>query len=138
MARIRVLDTAKLERIAVTPLSLVSFGRRGGRVWQFTVLFPMFLMREDGTKETIFNEDDEDVLFVLLARSFGGATVDTSPVRGIGLRAQEFETNTHRRMTVLAARSRSTTRYFRALRRELEASSGEKQILILREELAVV
>lgn len=71
-------------------------------------------------------------------RDFGGVTVDTSPVRGIGLRNRRPETNIHRRMTVLTSKSRATTRYFRALRQELESSSGEEQILLLREELAVV
>jgi hypothetical protein len=48
-----------------------------------------------------------------------------------------LETNIHRQITVLAARGRATKRYFRALPGELEACSGEEQILILRQELVI-
>lgn len=81
---------------------------------------------------------DERLLEELLQRDFGGFTSGPSFVRGIGLRGIQFETNIHRQITVLASRSRATRHYIQALRRELEQSSGEEQILILRQDLAIV
>jgi hypothetical protein len=56
---------------------------------------------------------------------FGGYTVGPSYQRGIGRRGETMEANVHRVITVLASRWRGSWRYFKALRQELEACSGE-------------
>lgn len=60
------------------------------------------------------------------------------PSGGTGYRGSEIETNLHAQVIVIASRWSGTMRYFRALRRELEACSGEEQILILRQEPVIV
>lgn len=107
------------------------------RVWQFLILLPRWFLT--GTaREPICTARDERLLEELLQRDFGGYTSGPWFVRGVGRRGVQFETNIHRQLTVLTSRSRATRRYFRALRRELEASSGEEQILNLRQELVIV
>jgi len=88
-------------------------------------------------REPICTARDERLLEELLQRDFGGYTSGPLYVRGVGRRGVQFETNIHRQITVLAARGRATKRYFRDLRAELEACSGEEQILILRQELVI-
>ncbi len=106
------------------------------RVWQFLIFLPRWL-RTEGGREVIFSARDVDLLQDLLERDFGGYTWGP-PLRGVGKRDAQVETNIHRQVVVLASRWRGTMRYFRALRRELEEGTGGKQILILREELVIV
>jgi len=86
----------------------------------------------------ICTAEDEALLEDLLEAHFGGYTVGPSYHRGIGHRGSSIEANVHRVITVFASRWRGTWRYFKALRRELEACSGEEQILILHRELWIV
>ncbi len=86
----------------------------------------------------ICTAEDEALLEDLLEEHIGGYTVAPSYHRGIGRRGPSTEANVHRVITVLASRWRGTWRYFKALRRELQACSGEEQILILHQELWVV
>jgi len=106
------------------------------RVWQFLIFLPRWLRTESG-REVIFSAHDVDLLQGLLERDFGGYTWGP-PLRGVGKRGTQLETNIHRQVMVLASRWRGTMRYFRALRRELEGCTGEEQILILRQELVIV
>ncbi len=107
------------------------------RVWQYLILLPRWMLT-DTMREPICTARDQRLLEELLQRHFGGYTSGPLFVRGVGRRGIQFETNIHRQITVLAARGRGTKRYFSALRSELEASSGEEQILILRQELVIV
>lgn len=107
------------------------------RVWQFVIFLPRWFVKKDGQEE-VCTVGDQDLLEGLLERDFGGYTSSLSAFRGVGRRGAAFETNLHAQITVLASRWRGTTRYFRALRKELEACSGEEQILILRQELVIV
>jgi hypothetical protein len=95
------------------------------RVWQFIILLPRWFIA-GAAREPICTAQE------LLQRDFGGYTSGPPYVRGVGRRGAQLETNIHRHITVLAARGRHTKRYFRALRTELEACSGEDQVLILR------
>ncbi len=139
MPRVRDFNPAALDPDA-TPQLVVHWGARRffeNRVWQFLILLPRWFLT--GTvREPICTARDERLLEELLQRDFGGYTSGPWFVRGVGLRGAEFETNIHRQITVLASRSRATKRYFRTLPRELEESSGEEQILILRQELVIV
>jgi hypothetical protein len=106
------------------------------RVWQFIILLPRWLL-VGSTREPICTARDERLLEELLQRDFGGYTSGPLFVHGVGRRGVQFETNIHRQITVLAARGRTTKRFFHILRAELEASSGEEQILILRQDLVI-
>ncbi|HEX9721883.1 MAG TPA: hypothetical protein VGA53_01320 [Candidatus Paceibacterota bacterium] len=92
------------------------------------------MITAEGTQETICTNLDEELLQDMLVRHFGGCTANQNPIQGIGRRGNALETNVHHMITVLASRWRGTQRYFRALRRELEESSGEEQVLILRQD----
>jgi len=107
------------------------------RAWQFVIFLPRWIVKHD-EQEEICTAHDERLLEGLLQRDFGGCTSSLSFFRGIGYRGSQVETNIHAQVIVLASRWRGTMRYFRALREELEACSGEEQILVLREELVVV
>jgi len=107
------------------------------RAWQFVIFLPRWLAKHD-EQEEICTAHDERLLEGLLQRDFGGCTSSLSSFRGIGYRGSQVETNIHAQVIVLASRWRGTTRYFRALREELEACSGEETILILRQELVIV
>jgi hypothetical protein len=121
-------------RVQVTwrPGSLFS-----GRVWEFAIFLPRWLVLER-EQVAICTTEDEDLLEDLLERDFGGCTSAPSFLRGIGRRGQALEMNFHRLIIVLAWRWRGTWRYFKALRKELEACSGEEQILILHQEINIV
>ena len=139
MPRVRDFNPARLGPYA-TPQVPVRWGGVShffaNRVWQFLILLPRWFLA--GTiREPVCTARDERLLEELLQRNFGGYTSGPWFVRGVGLRGVQFEANIHRQITVLASRSRATSRYFQALRRELELSSGEEQILILRQELVI-
>jgi hypothetical protein len=108
-----------------------------GRVWRFLIFLPRWLLTSEA-RTTICTAEDEALLEDALEEHFGGYTVGPSYQRGIGRRGRAIEANVHRVITVLASRWRGTWRYFKALRRELEACSGEEQILILHQELWIV
>ena len=108
-----------------------------GRVWQFLIFLPRWFLTSEG-RTIICTAEDEPMLEDLLEQHFGGYTVGPSYHRGIGRRGRATEANVHRVITVLASRWRGTWRYFKALRRELEACSGEEQILIMQKELWIV
>lgn len=105
-------------------------------VWQFIIFLPRWLITPKG-RETICTDEDQTNLKELFQWNFGGYTSSAAKLLGVGHRGGAFEKNVHRQITVLASRWRGTKRYFRALRKELEASSGEEQILILRQELVI-
>lgn len=107
------------------------------RVWQFAVFVPRWFLGTEG-REPICTAHDLRLLEDMLQQHFGGYTSMVSPLRGLGRRGEKFEKNLHTQVMVIAARWRGTMRYFRALRKELEECSGEKQILILRQDLVVV
>jgi hypothetical protein len=86
----------------------------------------------------ICTADDEAQLEDLLEKHFGGYSVGPSFQRGIGRRGQVLEANVHRVITVLTSRWRGTWRFFKALRQELQACSGEEQILVLHQALWIV
>ena len=133
--RVRDFNPAALGPYA-TPQLLVRWGAVPNRVWQFSILLPRWLVTGSG-QQTVCTARDERLLKALLRRDFGGFTAGPSFVRGVGLRGVQFETNVHREITVLASRSRASKEYFRVLRRELEESSGEEQILVLRQEVII-
>lgn len=108
-----------------------------GRVWQFSIFLPRALLTMEG-QESICTAADEDLLQELMEMHFGGCTSSPGYVRGIGRRGAYFETNLHRQITVLASRWKGTWRYFKKLRAELEACSGEEQVLILRHRARVI
>jgi len=139
MPRVRDFNPAALSPHG-TPQLLVDWETRrffANGVWQFLILLPRWFVTGTG-HEPICTARDERLLEELLQRDFGGFTSGPWFLRGVGLRGVQFETNIHRQITVLASRSRTTKQYFQALRRELEQSSGEEQILILRHDLAIV
>jgi hypothetical protein len=103
-----------------------------GKVRSFTVFLPRLLITEDGKKDPVCTNLDEELLRDMLVRHFGGCTVSQHSIQGVGRRGKKLETNVHHTLTVLASLWRGTWRYFRALRQELEECSGEEQILILR------
>ncbi len=107
------------------------------RAWQFTIFLPRWFLG-DGGKEIVCTAHDENLLRRLLERDFGGCTVGPAYLHGVGRRGATSETNLHRQVVVLASRWRGTMWYFRALRKELEACSGEERILILRQEPVIV
>ena len=107
------------------------------RAWQFVIFLPRWLVKGDGQEE-VCTARDERLLEGLLQRDFGGCTTSLSSFRGTGYRGSEIETHLHAQIIVIASRWRVTMRYFCALRKELEACSGEEQILILRQELVIV
>ncbi len=109
-----------------------------GKSWKFSIFFPRWLLTESRRKQSVCNANDQDLLEELLQKHFGGYSVDPSFMKGIGRRGSELEENLHQKITVIVSRWRGTMRYFNALRRELEACSGEEQILILRQELYIV
>jgi hypothetical protein len=138
MPRVRDFNPDGLTASATARLA-VSWQERlffENRVWQFIILLPRWFVAGP-TREPICTARDERLLEGLLQRDFGGYTSGPPYLRGVGRRGVQFETNIHRQITVLAARGRATKRYFRALRSELEASSGEEQVLILRQELVI-
>lgn len=106
------------------------------RVWQVAVFVPRWFLSADG-REPICTAHDLRLLEEMFQRHFGGYTSMISPLRGLGRRGEQFEKNLHTQVTIIAARWRGTMRYFRALRKELEACSGEETILILRQELVI-
>jgi hypothetical protein len=106
------------------------------RVWQFIIFLPRWLVSAEA-RERICTDEDQKNLEELLQRDFGGYTSSTTGILGVGHRGAAFEKNIHRQIAVLAARWRGTKRYFKALRKELEACSGEEQILILRQDLVI-
>lgn len=112
-------------------------GRIRGKVWQFRIFFPRWLSRGK-KKNPIFSARDEELLSSLLDEHFGGCTSSWSFLKGSGRRGSAKEDNIHREITVFSACHKDALHYFRALRKELEACSGEEQILILREELTIV
>ena len=139
MPRVRDFNPAALDPYGTSQL-LVRWAAShffANRVWQFLLLLPRWLLTGTG-REPICTARDERLVEELLQRDFGGFTSGPWFVRGVGLRGVQFETNIHRQITVLASRSRATKQYFQALRRELERSSGEEQILILRQDFAIV
>lgn len=70
-------------------------------------------------------------------RLHGGCSANQNPIQGIGRRGQELETNVHHKIEVFASLWRGTWPYFRALRKELQACSGEEQILILHQHATI-
>lgn len=139
MSRNRDFDPRSLLQAASLRLQ-VNWGARHffeNRVWQFIVFLPRWLLIRD-TREQICTANDQDQLQLLLEYHFGGYTVSTAPSHGVGRRGIYTETNVHAEIRVLASRWRGTKRYFKALRNELEVSSGEEQILILRQDFVIV
>jgi hypothetical protein len=139
MARVRDFDPGAIKAYASPHLHVDWEPITGlrGRVWQFMIFLPRWFLTAD-RRTMICTAADEANLEDLLESHFGGYTVSPSYHRGIGRRGTLVETNVHRVITVLASRWRGTWRYFKALRRELEACSGEEQILILHQELWIV
>jgi hypothetical protein len=139
MPRVRDFQPASLHVHASPKLQVDWKPNTGfaGRVWQFLIFLPRWFLTAQG-RTMICTPEDEALLEDLLEEHFGGYTVGPSYQRGIGRRGHVAEANVHRVIAVLASRWRGTWRYFQALRRELEACSGEEQILILHQELWVV
>lgn len=139
MSRVRDFKMSALEG-CVSPRLKVSWepgsGFRGW-VWQFSIFLPRALLKMEG-QESICTAADEDLLQELMEMHFGGCTSSPGYMRGIGRRGVYFETNLHRQITVLTSRWKGTRRYFKKLRAELEACSGEEQVLILRHRARVV
>ena len=139
MPRVREFRPAGLRAHASPKLHVDWKPGRGfeGRVRQFLIFLPRWVLNSEG-RTTICTAEDEALLEDLLEEHFGGYTVGPSYQRGIGRRGQVLETNVHRVIAVFTSRWRGTWRYFKALRHELEACSGEEQILILHQELHIV
>jgi hypothetical protein len=74
----------------------------------------------------------------MLGEDFGGYNVEPYLVLGLGKRGEEVEKNEHKVVTVLASQWEGTIKYFEALKQELEACSGEEQILILHDVTNIV
>lgn len=109
-----------------------------GKVSIFTIFLPRLLVTKEGKQAEVCTNLDEELLQDMLVEHFGGCTANQSPIQGIGRRGQELETNVHHQIEVLASLWRGTWPYFRALRRELQAYSGEQQILILHQHATIV
>jgi hypothetical protein len=139
MPRVRDFRPAALDAYVSTNLQVDWKPNVGfeGRVGQYLIFLPRWFLTAEG-RTTICTAEDEALFEDLLGEHFGGYTVSPSYHRGIGRRGRTFEANVHRVITVLASRWRGTWRYFKALRRELEACSGEEQILILHQPLWIV
>ncbi len=139
MPRVRDFDPAALHAYASPQLPVAWKPGAGfeGRAWQFQLFLPRWVVTSE-SRSMICTAEDEALLQDLLQEQFGGYTIAPSYYRGIGRRGDASEANKHRVITVLASRWRGTWRYFKALRRELEACSGEEQILILHQELWIV
>ena len=140
MTRVRDFSPEPLDSIQDSRLCLPWSAASGvkGNVSLFTIFLPRLHTTKYGKKETICTAMDEDLLQDMLVRHFDGCTMNPQPIQGIGRRGQELETNVHHAITVLASRWRGTWRYFRALRKELEACSGEQQVLILHLDTTIV
>ncbi len=138
MPRVRDFDPAALQVHASPKLQVASKPGIGfeGPVWQFTIFLPRWFDTAD-RRTMVCTAADERALQNLLARSFGGYTIGPSH-RGVGHRGLETEANVHRVITVLTSRWRGTWRCFKTLRQELQACSGEEQILILHQDLWIV
>lgn len=98
---------------------------------------PVALDKVASKKEQVCTNLDEELLRDMVVRHFGGCSVNPHPVQGIGRRGQELETNVHHAITVFASLWRGTWNYIRALRKELQACSGEEQILILHQHATI-
>jgi len=140
MPRIRDFNPAILDQSADQRLRIAGTTHMGfkGKVWSFTVFLPRLFITANAEEEKICTPLDEELLRNMLVRHFGGCTVNQYPIQGVGRRGEELETNVHHTLTVLTSRWRGTWRYFKALRQELEACSGEEQILILHDTLYIV
>lgn len=140
MPRIRDLNPTVLDQYEDQKLNISWSTHMGfkGKVWSFTVFLPRLLITGDGGEETICTALDEELLRDMLVRHFGGCTVSQYPIQGVGRRGEALETNVDHTLAVLASRWRGTWRYFTALRKELEACSGEAQILIFHDTLHIV
>jgi hypothetical protein len=109
--------------------------RGGGR--EFVILLPRRLVVHESRYE-ICTGKDEMLLRKMLARHFGGFTADPDFLLGTGLRESELETNEHRKFTVVASRSSDALCYFQALCKELEDCSGEEQVFITYQDIAIL
>lgn len=140
MPRVRDLNPSALESVE-NPMLRTPWGINTGfkgKASLFTIFLPRVLATKDGKEEEICTDLDEELLQDMLVRHFGGCTINPYPIQGIGRRGEELEANLHHAVTVLASLWRGTWRYFRALRKELEACSGEEQVLILHNHTTIV
>jgi len=139
MARVRDFDPLAL-LTKKSPKLRASFNARSsfqGKAWEFQLFLPRWLII-NGARTSVCTVRDQNFVRQLLETDFGGYTSEPSFPRGVGYRDEALEVNLHRKFTVIASRWRGTMKYFNALRRELEACSGEEQILILRQELYII
>jgi hypothetical protein len=139
VARVRDFNPMVLESFSSEHLQVPYDSDRGlrGKSWQFVILLPRGIAGRRNF-QPICTGHDEDLLCRTLANHFGGYTVDMEPVTGFGLRDGQPELNLHRRITVVGACSAETELYFELLCKEIEASSGEEQIFIVRQEISIV
>lgn len=140
MPRMRDFDPAALDRFEDEQLCIPWTENTGlkGNASSFTVFLPRLLITEDGKEDPVCTNLDEELLRDMIVRHFGGCSMSQTSIQGVGCRGKRLETNVHHTLTVFTSRWRGTWRYFRALRKELEACSGEEQILILRQDAGIV
>lgn len=140
MPRMRDFGPTALDKLEDQQLRIPWTENTGlkGKVRSFTVFLPRLLITEDGKEEPVCTNLDEELLRDMLVRHFGGCTVSQNSIQGVGRRGKKLETNVHHTLTVLASLWRGTWRYFKALRKELEACSGEEQIIILHQDTGIV
>ncbi|HEX4104146.1 MAG TPA: hypothetical protein VHZ04_01555 [Candidatus Paceibacterota bacterium] len=105
---------------------------------QFTIFFPRFRISPEEVRETVCDWQDELLLTVILAQHFGGYTVDEAFLQGAGPREGKPETNLHRKITVIAARSPEAIVYFQMLCKELQECSGEEQVFLLQQDIIIL
>lgn len=139
MARVRDFNPATLvnyksQKLHVAQKSTSLFQ---GKAWIYFIFLPRWVIIEN-ERRPVCTVYDENLLRRLLESDFGGYTSEPSFPRGTGHRGDIIETNLHRKFSVIASSWRGTIQYFKALRRELEACSGEEQILILRQKLHII
>lgn len=139
MPRIRDFNPGVLESLEDKRLHLPWKANTGlkGKVSIFTIFLPRLLVTKEGKQEEVCTKLDEELLQDMLVRHFGGCSANQNPIQGIGRRGQELETNVHHAIVVLASLWRGTWPYFRVLRKELQACSGEEQILMLHQHATI-
>ncbi|MFO0840950.1 MAG: hypothetical protein U0797_00945 [Gemmataceae bacterium] len=105
---------------------------KGGPAFTYTVLVPLFVIRGELARR-VTDEDTLEQIYQMLTRHFGCTMGVKFGAEG-GAEVKEM----HRSFEVVAAVHADSDLYFRALRRELEAVTGERHVWIDRREIVLV
>ncbi|GEM_PF-2752114 len=140
MARVRAFDARAMERFSAKGVAMSYQSGKGirGEGRQFILFLPRFKISPEEDREVVCDEQDEFLLTVLLTQHFGGYTVDEAFLQGTGPREGKRETNVHKKITVIAARSPRAVAYFRGLCEELQKCSGEEQVFVIQQDIVIL